>query len=890
MKRNRFVLLSLLSLLIVSCDNSNSFESTDSSDISIEENSSSTNNEFQPVTLDEYKSFIKIDLDDYVRSMNFESLDEVTLSKINNHVEICKNEIDLANDFTEVKEAFENVKEKIANEIPLANGFISLDGNLNTIGALEAYAERNSLTGLTLFENGNYEVYSDRITLGTNTYFSNYGFGLLEEGSINGSIDFQSNSAWKEYLHISETKDNLDISSAVRNHYNKYFNYITSSYYQDFLNDDKTSIQTYNVLANSDLIPMDLDENNEATIFKMEVKTGKGGLKYTTNSTLESRIPFNNRPVELEDYLTIFKAHLNPKNNLHDSTLLNMFTSYTFSRIKGAWDYYQASKEGPADFNNVGIKVFEENGKNYLQFEMTEPINQGIMKYYINENAYQPVPQEFLDVIGAENYFKADLDNGIKLMDNCLSLGAYSIEQCCDDTKLVLKKNQNYVYDNEKYNIKGIHIDYAEYNSTILDRFDSKHIDYAPLTFRDIDKYENYKNFVIVGGDSTFSLNVNSLDEDSWVYLFGENGTVYNTPKSDYWKVEPALSNDHFLKALSLSINRKEFATMNDATPYYSYLSSNHFYGINYNDSEEHQNAVFSKISNTDNYGYNLELAREYFKVALQELENENKYVRGTEDNPTIINLEIAWLYPSHEKQYHNYIKDYFETAFNHESVSGNTYKLNIEFWISSYAYDIYDIYDYKYYTGQYDLGFYKIIGPTLSSYHPFDTLSSDLKINKSFAVNWSLNTNDVEKDYIVYEGKRWSYDAFISSLENASFIENGSLIDPVSFKLESQIKNDDGSYTSTLNIDFIDGYEVSINDVIMGWYSGKYKEKSVLENVKITKNEIDNSYNFTINTPSEDVIEYNGDMGFSVYFTINEQEVTYSDFVSTFGYFGSLN
>ena len=56
MKRNRFVLLSLLSLLIVSCNdgtsnsnsfentdssNINSFESTDSSDFNIEESSSS---------------------------------------------------------------------------------------------------------------------------------------------------------------------------------------------------------------------------------------------------------------------------------------------------------------------------------------------------------------------------------------------------------------------------------------------------------------------------------------------------------------------------------------------------------------------------------------------------------------------------------------------------------------------------------------------------------------------------------------------------------------------------------------------------------------------------------------------------------------------------------
>ena len=888
MKRNRFVLLSLLSLLLISCNDelsdSHSFENTDSSNISIEENSSSTNENFEFVTLEKYKNYILIDLSNYVRSMNFDSLDEVILNKINTHIENCKNEITLASDYTKVKEAYENVKEKIANEIPLANGIFSIETNLQAISQLESYAERNSLTGLTFFENGSYEVYSDRVTLGSYTYIPGYGFGLLEEGNINEDIDFQPNSAWKRYLHISEDKENLDISSAVRGHDNKYFNYITSSYYQNFLNDNKNSVQTYNVLAKSDLIPVDLDENNEATIFKMEVKTGEDGLKYTTNSTLESRIQFNNRPVELEDYVTIYKAHLNYKNDLHHLILLNEFASYTFSRIKGAWDYYKASKEGPADFNNVGIKAFKENGKNYLQFEMTAPIHKDMIKYLLNKNAYQPVPQDFLDVIGAENYFKSDLNNGIKLMDNCLSLGAYSIEQCCDETKLVLKKNPNYVYTDEKYNIKGIHIDYSNYTSTILERFDSKYIDYVPLTSKEIDKYENNKNFVIVGGDSTFSLNVNSLDEETWEYLFGENGAVCKTPKSEYWNVEPALSNDHFLKALSLSINRKEFAKMNESTPLCSYLSSSRYNGINYNNTKEHQNAIFSKIDNTDGFGYNLDLAREYFKVALLELENENKYVRGTKDNPTIINLEIAWMYPNHEKKYHTYIKDYFETAVNHESVSGNTYKLNIDFWIgNSWS----DVYYYKFYNGQYDLGFGKISGSTVPhNIHPFETLSSNPLLSGSFTLNWSLNTNDVKKDYVLYDGKRWSYDALLSSLDTTSFVEKSYLIDPVSFNIESQIINEDGTYTSTLNVDFIDGFNVNIKDVVICWYSGPYKEKSVFDIAKISKNETNNSYTIVINSTKDDVNEYSYDMGFDVYYEINDNDLIYADFASVYGYF----
>ena len=62
MKRNRFVLLSLLSLLLIGCNDelsdSHSFENTDSSNISIEENSSSTNENFEFVTLEKYKNYI----------------------------------------------------------------------------------------------------------------------------------------------------------------------------------------------------------------------------------------------------------------------------------------------------------------------------------------------------------------------------------------------------------------------------------------------------------------------------------------------------------------------------------------------------------------------------------------------------------------------------------------------------------------------------------------------------------------------------------------------------------------------------------------------------------------------------------------------------------------
>ena len=878
MKKNKYILLSILSLFVSSCDdvssNSDSFLSSDSSNNNIEENSSSTLEDLYYVNLDEYKAYINIDLEDYIRSMNFDSLDEITLSKINSHISSCKNDISLATDHLQVKQSIENLKDKIANEIPLANGMFSFDDSIEIMGALEAYGERNSLTGITLYENGSYEIYSDRITLGSNRYIPNYGFGLLQEGRIESELKYQPNSAWKKYLHLSEAVENIGISDSISNgEGSKYFNFITSSYYTEFLNENKDGTTQYNLLANSKPILVNPNDNNEATVFKIEVKTGKDGLKYTTNSTLDSRMKFNNRPVKLEDYLTMYKLYFTQSNNIGPIyKYKNLFV--------GVKNYYDSSSSGPVDFSKVGVKVLNENNKEFIQFETIKPISVDRLLDYININVFQPIPQEFIDLVGVNNYFKKNDINNEKLMDNTLSLGAYSIEQCCDDTKIVFKKNPNYVYANDKYQIEGIYVDYSKYTSSILERFDSQYIDYAPLNFDVIEKYENYKNFVIVGGNSTFSLNVNSTDQETWNNLFNKNEN-----EDGYWQVEPALSNEHFLKALSLSINRKEFSKIFNAVPSCSYLATDTFFtpfkNTSYNYSKEHENAIYSKISNTDGYGYNLQLARQYFKIALDELETENKYIRGTKENPTNIELEIRWTRQTDE-QYHQYIKEYFETAFNDESVSNGVYKLNIKFYVPENWSDVYV--DTR--EGLYDLSFGKISGSSYDPYHYLNIMSSDGNISKGFNLNWNLNTNDISKDYIIYDGKRWTYDALLTSLVKVGFVEKGIKVNPITSKLVSQTKNNNGSYTSTIIVDFIDGYEFQIDDVIMCTYEGDYMETSVFLKADISYDNEKNSYTLVINTSQYMANKYQGNMGFDIYYSINCNNTNYKYFDSVLGHF----
>ena len=56
------------------------------------------------------------------------------------------------------------------------------------LGHLEKYAMDNHLTGITLFENGGYVKYNERVHLPTSEYITGYGFGILSEGSLSSPL------------------------------------------------------------------------------------------------------------------------------------------------------------------------------------------------------------------------------------------------------------------------------------------------------------------------------------------------------------------------------------------------------------------------------------------------------------------------------------------------------------------------------------------------------------------------------------------------------------------------------------------------------------------------------------------------------------------------------
>ena len=760
-------------------------------------------NKYQEFTLDEVKAYAKADLEDVLAQCGAQSQYQSQvwtnlLAKYNAGVAA----IDACTESAKVQDAFANAKKEMAAAIPYANGgfnFTALDNTKRTeiLGLLEAYAVRNGITGISLFEDGGYVMYHDRVTLGTESYIPGYGFGTLTEGKPTADLASETNADWKRYYHTSDASD-----PGTANYLNdkgsqvaEYYGYFAGSYFTTFMNSTKDGYDWVPELAKEKPVAVNPNEAGMATKWKFKIRTGEtDGLKYSTNSKKADRMNFNDREVAAEDYETAFKFLLTQESGLARGAEL---AAATTGALKGAAAYYAATEtlpvgtpENEAEWSKVGIRTYKEGNDWYLEYEFVAPQTQFYSMYYITSSLYQPVPMEFIQAVGetdnVTNYCGYNSDKSYTPVDNSLALGSFVLEAWETEKEVAYKKNPNYVFASTKYNWPGVKITILKAaesdNTATIKEFLAGNLDSCGIPQDYLDQYKNDKRTRQTTGSSNFKLNVNACDAETWETLFGENGTVTKTEKSKYWQVEPALSNSHFVKALSLSIDRDTFAAARGSIASVDYLSSNYMSdpenGISYSLTDAHKAAVAGLLEGTKN-GYNLQQAREYFKLAILELEAAGKYTAGTKEEPTIIELELAWMYPQHETNYHNEIAKYFEDAFNHPTVSDGKYKLVTKFWVGA---EWSDVYYNKLMLGQYDIGFGSISGNSLNPLGFISVLSSDQSISGNFTLNWGTDTNDADADILVYNGMRWSYDALWSAANTGAVVQNGNLADVKTF------------------------------------------------------------------------------------------------------------
>ena len=654
-----------------------------------------------------------------------------------------------------------------------ANGGFNYSGELYSVqeeilGKLERYAQDTYLSGIPLAGDGAYVMYNDRVQKGVENYIQGYGFGILQYGSLTKDLEGETNSAYKRYLHSYNTEDphNVNDWNGESTSVTDLVDYMKSSYFGVRLNADKTGYETYPVLSKDDdwtALNPSADASPKATRFRLHVKTGEDGLKYSTATKNSELAKFNGRGVKIEDYITPIKLMLTKKYNMYRG---GEQVSPTYARpIKGAADYWNASEDGVNEeaFKNVGVSTGHDDEGYYIEFEFATALTVSDAKDNIGGTLFQPLPQEFFDAIGDITKYGAFSEDGsLTPVDTSLSLSAYTLEYWEKDKLITFKRNPDWIEKTEDtgmWNIPGVHIAVIEAaksdQEAAFKEFLAGKLDSCSIPGTRLKEYQNDPRTVAIPENTTWKLNVNATTEELWEELFGENGTVSKSSKDKYWKVKPIMSNVHFLDGLYYSINRSQFADSQNMTPSQNYLSKAYYFSDEeggkhyYYESDAHENALKDRY--VDTYGYNLDAAKIMFKLAIQEEVAAGHYSYGTAESPTVIGISAKWMSQNSMTKMGIPITKYMMDAFN--SVDPRI-QLNIENSVAGSDSDaMYDALE----AGQFDIGMGAITGMQAWPLDFFQVLCSD---NRSgFCLNWGPDTS-VNDGKIYYDGKLWSFNA----------------------------------------------------------------------------------------------------------------------------------
>jgi len=641
------------------------------------------------------------------------------------------------------------------------------------LGVLEKYAVENKLTGLTLYGDGGYVMYSPDVQKGTNTYIPGYGFGAIAEGRITADLAGESNAAWKRYYHTFEVDDpkNILYMNDKGSVVGDLVGYVSSAYYDTEMSETGDS---YDWVADQSLearpIPVNPDARGYTATYKIPVRVG-ADFKYATTS--EKYASFNGREVQLEDYITPYKVYYTQAYGMARGAE-NLTGS---SAIKGSKTYYAASKKEfvQSAWDNIGIKAYVEGGVSYLEFTFEQGCTPFYAMYYLASSMFAPVPEDFLKAIGGgdltqgiKNWGVSSSDKSESIVDHWLSTGPFVFERWDEGQQIVFKKNAFY-HDRGRYQVDGVHFNILTAAKTdkeaALKEFLANKIHSCGVPSTKLEEYKNDPRTTMTSDSSTYKLNLNTCTQDVWEELFGESGTITQTPIADYWQCEPAMANKDFVSGLSFAIDRKSYAESLGRTPTVNYFGSTYMQdpeaGISYNTTDEHKAAVAGLQEGTDGYGYSLEKAKASFKAASDQLIADGTYKAGD-----TIELEIAWQESSDEEIYHNPIAKYITDAWN---ACGSPLKIDVKFWVGAVWSDVY--YN-KMMLGQFDIGFGSISG---NSYNPLNFLEVLKSDNSSgFTLNWGLDTN-VCDGTLVYDQKAWSFDALWTAADQGAYVVEGT-------------------------------------------------------------------------------------------------------------------
>ena len=580
-------------------------------------------------------------------------------------------------------------KEKLAASKIYKYDGMTPEERTEAAAALERFALRHGITGVTLSSNGGFQLYNERISaplLDANRYLPGYGFGLDLYGDVKKPLEKEKTEAYKMYWHewtsVDSDTGNFNFLNSSEAIVADYYNRVTSSYWYTPLNEDNTKYEYAGCLSRDNApIPLDLDPaTGLATKWKVNLRVGADtdgpngetkGLTYRTNSQIPAIKAFDGRKVALEDYLTPLK--LLATQSIGWFRGAEMAGEKTASRqIKGFTEWFNGSEKRtkmPTDeeFSSaVGASIDHSDNSITLQFNAGFSEDFGI--YQLGGLWANPIPADFILALGKDpaadssEFLKgASLygtsPEGMTPLDTLLSVGPYFTESYQNKVVSTFAKNEDWFlkkdpYGRDIYKIKGYHVKASssiqQDQNALITAWENGEVDSTNIPDEYWDKYLTDPRRKKIEGTRQQKLTFNTMDEALHNSLFGPGGMWHekfnSTDSIPAWDVKPIRSNRNFFYGLNLAVDRVAFSDKYHVVPSIDYIAP--VGKVTPMTTELYNSSIAHKEAISDIYGEaltNLEdtltYAISYMETAIAEELEAGHYDLGTGEAPTIVNM-----------------------------------------------------------------------------------------------------------------------------------------------------------------------------------------------------------------------------------------------------------
>lgn len=650
-------------------------------------------------------------------------------------------------------------------ETVYANGVYDLS-NLNNENrailytALERYLLENVIGGVPLYNTGTAVMYSNRMNLYSDEYNAVFGFGEeyssistddshvimndLEYGNIGEytfrkafSFDFETYNPWE-----STTASNNDI-----------LNLTNGSLYTLSYGENIHDFTYTNELASKDPMPIDAEVIDGVTLSNTWQISIKEDLTWSYNENTDtSSLEEGHEILDANDFYDTWKLALD--NDWYKSYSGGSdFITYGIVNVEEYID-------GTVSFDNVGIKLIDDHT---LELTFDENRSSFDVKHMFYHN-FTPINTELYQSLG---------DDWGTSYDKVASSGIYILEEYNENNSILLTKNDNFTNRNQ-YHFTNIEYTYCTNDDQIFEMFLEGKLDFASVPDSRYEEFSTDSRLIIAPTNTTFKLLINGFgteeNRDSYINMYSENSI------SDTFVPEPILMYTEMKQALYSGLDRQTAVdNMNYVlVPEFTYFAPHYFIsndGLSIRSSQDGQ-ALLDYFSQ-DTLGYDPDTALLLFKEAVSKAVSDGYYQAGTLENPTIIELEIAYVNSGNlmSQNTAEELKRQYEALF-YDDVN------HVKLEIILQPYDFSEYYHYFMLSANFDLGIGGISGSIITPPGFFEVFRDD---NQSgFTMNYGIDTTtaNILVRYMNNDGSArqeiWSFNALEKALFGPVQVVNG--------------------------------------------------------------------------------------------------------------------